>query len=87
MVLASYTLIGPTFLLKLHHAVAMVAALITFVQLQSIPSLMQMAAPTVTICLSLSYGLVPVFWVLCHACTWRNSIKGLVRLALGSLFG
>ena len=87
VVLVSYTLVGPTFLLKLHHAVAMAAAQITFVQLQSVPLLMQMAAPTVAICLSLSYRLVPVFWVPCHACAWCDSIKGLVGLALGSLFG
>ena len=87
MVFVSYMLVSPTFLLKLHHVVAMAAALITFVQLQSVPSLMQMAAPVVTICLSLSYGLLPVFRVPCHACAWCNSIKGLVHLALGSLFG
>ena len=49
--------------------------------------LMQMAAPTVAICIGLSYRLVPVFRVPCHACAWHDSIKGLVRLALGSLFG
>ena len=46
-----------------------------------------MAAPMVTICISLSYRLVPVFRVLCHACAWRHSVKGLICLALGSLFG
>ena len=51
------------------------------------PWLMQMATPTVAICISLSYGLVPEFWVPCHACAWHHSIKGLVPLALGSLFG
>ena len=60
VVLAGYMPAGPTIFTKLHHVVAMAAALITFTQLQSIPWSVQMAAPTVAICISLSYGLVPV---------------------------
>ena len=61
----------PHLFVKLYHVVATAATLITSVQLQSIPWLMQMAAPTVAICIGLSYGLVPVFRVACHACAWQ----------------
>ena len=86
MVLAGCTLAGPTFLLNY----------ITQLLWWPHKLLLSNYSPYLGSCkwqpprspfASTSYGLVPVFRVPCHACTWRDSIKGLVHLALGSLFG
>ena len=86
MVLASYMLVGPTFLNYITRLLWQSHKLFLSNYSPYCGSC-KMAATVVAICIGPSYRLVPVLWVLCHACTGRHSIKGLVRLALGSLFG
>ena len=85
--LKGYTLPGLTFLLKPIMRLRWQLHQLLLSNYHSVHWLLLLAAPTVTICIVLSYGLVPVFRVPYHACAWCDSSKMARLPSPGSLLG